>query len=140
MTLQELLDGIKVVCEQNPLVGFVKYGYDIYELNYITIKDYPVMYIMVSGQHTISRDVTAYNIMLFYLDRLLEDDANNMQIFSTAGEMLKNTINHLIDKYFVSDTASLQNFVETERMTDRLAGAYATLQITIANTSICGEL
>lgn len=141
MTLERLLIEIGGIGIDDRLINFSAAGSSIYQLNDMTVKDYPILYISPTGTHTITENITSYALTLFYIDRLLEDSSNDVDIHSTAIEVLKNIIrkiDRLDDVVYVSDEYSIQLFTETEKMKDRVNGAYATITVDILNTEICG--
>ena len=76
-----------------------------------------------------------FDITFYYIDRLLEDYSNDIDIFSSAIENLQNLLNGvktIAGVVDVEDTYTIRNFANTEKMNDRLAGAYAQVRITVA--------
>ena len=115
---------------------------DIYQLNPLTIRDYPAGLVTFTGPHTFLPQTTRFRLSIFYFDRLASDNSNSSQIYSTAVEVLKNLINDLRhDGYIlkVSEEIQIMPFIapEAEGLSDRVCGAYATLDITIKNDTIC---
>ena len=140
MTLEELIKKIGEMAIQNSLVSWYGGGGSIYELNNLTIKDYSLIYVSPTGTHTATNNYTQFNLTIFYMDRLIDDNSNDVQVFSTGVEVLKNIIRGLmsIDGVLgISDTYTIQNFTETEKMSDKCGGAYATLDIMVADNGVC---
>lgn len=143
MTLEHLLYSIGKVAIRNKVINYAAAGSSIYELNADTITDYPILFASPTGNHEVRTNTTDYEITLYYLDRLLRDSSNDVQIYSTAVEQLKfmmrviEEINGVVE---VADTYTISNFTETESMNDRVAGAYATVTITVMNISECDDL
>lgn len=140
MTLQDILFKISRYAIAEPAVNYVAAGRSLYELNPSTIKDYALVFASPTGNHLWSENLTTYTITLFYVDRLLEDSTNDINIFSGGIEVLKDIIKALQkddDIVEVGDNITFLNFTETERMSDRLAGAYCDVQITVQNNSTC---
>lgn len=142
MTLLELTDAIERLALSSPLVHYAESGADVYNLNDGTITDYPAVYIMPDGVHTVTQNATQYHLTIFYIDRLVADKSNAQQIFSTAIQELSNLIRGIRDMDGVlatGDTVSIQNFINTEqeKLSDVCAGAYAITTVTVANTTTC---
>lgn len=140
MTLEDLLYKIGETAIKNKIINFSAVGGDIYDLNVENIKDYPVLFAAPTGSHEVRQNTTDYEVTFYFLDRLLSDSVNDVQIFSTAIEQLKlilNMVGNIKGVLDVSDDYDIQNFTETERMNDRVAGAFATVNITVQNTSDC---
>lgn len=141
MTLQKLLIDIGQIGIAEKIINFSCAGGSIYELNSLNIRNYPLLYASPTGSHTVEESTTTYEITLFYLDRLLEDSSNDINIYSTAVEAIKNLVNKIrkIDGVLdVDDNYRVVLFTETERLSDRCSGAYATIQIITSNLTPCG--
>lgn len=140
MTLESLLYNIGKVAIRNKVINYAAAGSSIYELNADTITDYPILFASPTGQHEVRTNTTDFEITLYYLDRLLQDSSNDVQIFSTAVEQLKfmlRVIEEIEGVVEIGENYTISNFTETESMNDRVAGAYATVTITVMNVSEC---
>lgn len=140
MTLEDLLYKIGETAIKNKIINFSAVGGDVYDLNVENIKDYPVLFAAPTGSHQVRENTTEYEVTFYFLDRLLSDSVNDVQIFSTAIEQLKlilNMVENIKGVLDVSDDYDIQNFTETERMNDRVAGAFSTVNITVQNNSDC---
>ena len=140
MTLQDLLYKISRYAIKEPAVNYAAAGRSLFELNPSTIKDYAVVFASPTGNHTWDGDITTYTITLFYLDRLLADNSNDISIFSAAIEVLKDIVRALrndSDIVEVGDNINFINFTETERLSDRVCGAYCTVEISVLNATSC---
>lgn len=142
MDLEKLLYAICDVAIQQKCANFAAAGADIYALNAMTIKDWPVFFISPTGTHTALRDTTEFTLTVYYMERLLDSNVNDVTILSVAIEQLKNLVRHiseLKEVVGVDEQYELYNFVETEAMNDRVAGAYATIRVEVINDTICPE-
>lgn len=143
MTLENLLYNIGKTAIKNKVINYAAAGSSIFELNAETIVDYPLLFASPTGNHEVRVNTTDYEITLYYIDRLLRDSANDVQIFSTGVEQLKlimRMIENIDGVVEVADTYSISNFAETEKMNDSVAGAFATVTITVLNTSECDDI
>ena len=93
MTLQELCKEIGQLAKSQELVNFSAAGASLGELNPIDLSWYPFTFIIPSGTHTVKTDTTQFDLTIYYADRLLEDDSNEIDLMSSAIENLKNIIN-----------------------------------------------
>ena len=140
MTLNSLLNSIGLIGINDNLVNWAGCGPSIYRANALTIKNYPFLFCSPTGTHRVDENWTTYAVSIFYVSRLLEDNSNEMDIQSTAVEVLKNiirkirNINGVTD---ISDEYSINVFVEYEKFADRCTGAYATVEISVVNDTIC---
>ena len=80
MTLENLLYNIGRTAIRNKVINYSAAGSSIFELNAETIVDYPMLFISPTGNHEVRINTTDYEITLYYLDRLLRDSANDIQI------------------------------------------------------------
>lgn len=145
MTLLELTNAIERLAVASPLIGYAASGSDVYDLNARTVKDYPAVYIMPDGVHTLTHNATQYHLTIFYVDRLVADKTNAEQIFSTGIQVLSNLVRGIRDLdgvLSVGDTVSIQNFINTEqeKLSDVCAGAYAIVNISAGNDTTCNIL
>ena len=143
MTLQSLLYKISEIGIKQKVIQYAAAGADVYAaLNDTTIKDYPILFASPTGNHTVAENVTRYSITLYYFDRLLSDNSNDVNVMSTAIEQLKNmvkwikTIEGVVD---VSEEYEIRHFSDTESFNDAVGGAWATIQIDTLNAYICPE-
>ena len=111
MTLKKLLNAISDLAIKEKIINYSEAGADIYSLNVKTIKNYPVLFASPTGSHTVQENSTRYTITLYYLDRLLNDGENDINIMSTAIEELKNLINGIKFIDGVISVAYIESFV-----------------------------
>lgn len=142
MNLRNLLTNIGEMAKAQKLINYSAAGTSLDQLNPINIDWYPVLFQSPTGSHLVQENYTTYEITLYYLDRLLEDYHNDIDIFSSAIENLKNIIIGIKALPGVIDIPFdyvIRNFTETERMNDSIAGAYATIKVKAVNDDLCFE-
>lgn len=140
MTLEMTITSIAKFGIQHKIINSSYAGPDVYQLNSGTINTYPVLFTSPTGTHRVEKDTTTYALTLYYLDRLLPDSSNEVEVLSTAVEALKNIIwgiAYLDGVVDVSDAIDIRNVIETEAFSDRLGGAYATIEVTTLNNFTC---
>lgn len=141
MTLNSLLNSIAIIGLNDKLVNWAGGGPSVYQAaNALTVKDYPFLFCSPTGTHRVEENWTTYNVTIFYVSRLLEDNSNEMDIQSTAVEVIKNIVKKIQNTdgvISVSDEYTINVFVEYEKFADRTTGAFATLEISIANDTTC---
>lgn len=140
MTLYALLNTIGDLGIKDKLINYSCAGSSIYQINDLPIRDYPILYCSPTGTHNVTENFTTYQLTLYYIDRLLEDSSNDVNIHSVGIEVLKNIINKikkLDDVIEVGENYDITLFTETERMKDRTNGAFATIEVSVLNNSIC---
>lgn len=142
MTLETLLYNIGELALKNNLVNAYFAGGSLYELNSEIINEYPIVFLTPAGDHTVKENTTRYSLTIYYADRLWDDDRNETDICSAAIETLKNLmrqISYLDWVAYVQEEPSIRLFTETERMNDRVAGAYMQVWVEVLNASTCPE-
>lgn len=139
MTLLQLSKEIGEMAKAQKLVHFSAAGASLGEINPLNLDWYPMVFIIPSGSHTVYDDTTKFELTIYWLDRLLEDNTNTIDVFSAGIENLKNilvgarSIPGVVD---VDNSYTIRNFMP-EKMNDRLAGAYAQVRITVVNDTVC---
>ena len=142
MTLKNLLINISNLAIREKIINSAMAGTSLYSINPKNIEGYPVLFSSPTGDHLVEEYTTTFNITLFYFDRLSEGDENDIDIYSAAVEQLKSLINKIGDiegVLKVEDGYSITNFADTETFDDRLAGAYATIDVVTDNKFLCDE-
>lgn len=143
MDLRTLLNEITKTAINQKVINYAAAGTDIYQLNARKIDAYPVLFVSPTGNHLVEKNTTTFEITLYYFDRLLEDNSNDIDIYSTSVEQLKNLIIWIADIegiVEIQDGYNITNFSEVETFNDRIAGSYTTIQIEVINDTICGVL
>ena len=141
MNLKQLCKELGEMAKEQQLVNFSAAGASLAELNPLDITFYPVFYIIPSGIHTVLENTTRFSLALYYVSRLLDDNSNSIDIFSSAVENLKNIINgakEIEGVAGVEDTYTIRCFMP-EKLNDRLCGAYAEVEIEVINDTTCYE-
>lgn len=142
MTLETLLYNIGELALKNNLVNAYFAGGSLYELNAEKINEYPIIFLTPAGDHTVKENTTRFSLTIYYADRLWDDDRNETDICSAAIETLKNLmrqISYLDWVAYVQEEPAIRLFTETERMNDRVAGAYMQVWVEVLNASTCPE-
>lgn len=103
---------------------------DIYDLNHLQNIEYPA-FVITQGSHSQSFNDETMNInySLFFVDRLLEDKSNELEVQSWAVEAVNNLVNNITEQKigYVEGAGSVTTF--TERFDSLCAGAYATINL-----------
>lgn len=140
MTLEAIEYIIVDLALRNNLVNSAFAGGSIYSLNSESIKEYPFIFVSPAGTHTEKFNTTRYSLVIYYADRLEQDSSNETTVASVAIETLKNIKRQLAEFDFVVEVqpeADIRLFTETEKMSDRLTGAYLTFWIEVLNVATC---
>lgn len=143
MNLKNLLKAIGEMGKSQRLVNYSAAGTSLDQINGMEIRWYPLLFSSPTGIHMVYQNTTTFDITMYYVDRLLTDYSNDIDIFSSAIENLKNIINGIKDipgVLEVEDGYEIRNFTNTEKMNDSLAGAYAQVKIKVANEDLCVDV
>ena len=138
MTLLETFCIINRVALAEPNVNTTVNTGNIFDLNTDNTQVKYGAFCIQQQEHIQEGDYIRYNFNLFYVDRLLENRKNKLEVQSTGISTLQNIINGLkdIDLIDVDTTISYQTF--TERFAAECAGAYCSMSI-ISQTPLCYE-
>lgn len=138
MTLYEIVNEFLDIARKQPNIGYVNCG-DIYSINSIPNLDYGVFFVTQTN-HSQDENTVSYSLTLYYIDRLLPDESNRLQIQSQGILVLNNIINifnNLNDEAQIEYDINYTTF--THRFTDNCAGVFANVTITTDNViGTCG--
>ena len=139
MTLEFLLNELCTLAIKHNLVNYAAAGGSIYALNADTIKDYPYFFFSPTDDIRIEKNFTTYGLTVFYVDRLLADNSNDTQIYSTATLAITNLLRQAkaFEGIVEIGDYNIRVFSETEKMADKVNGAYARVNITTLNSFNC---
>lgn len=141
MNLKKTIEAISREAINEKLINYAAAGNDVYSLNGQNIDAYPVLFTCPAGIHTVKENTTIYSLTLFFIDRLLEDRSNDIDIYSNSIEVLKNLIlkiGNIEGILGVEDGYTIQNFETDEKMNDRCGGSFASIRV-ITSNSFCPE-
>ena len=136
MTLKQLINRIGQMAIDQKIINYSAAGGSIAQINPISVEWYALLFITPSGSHDIDDATTTYTLTLTFIDRLLEDNSNDIDIYSSSIEGLKNIILgiRMIDGVLdVQTSYQIQNFTDTESLNDRVSGSYATIRVVTSN-------
>ena len=136
MKYKEIVKIIKNISFALPDVQSFYIG-DVYEVN----ADQSVKYssiVLTNQEHTFDNinDRFRYNFILFYIDRLTDDEANRVDVHTAAVSALKTIVQRLEDYNVIINDFKFNLF--RERFNDSCAGAYATLSVEVEDND-CNE-
>lgn len=137
MTLYQIIDTLKNIALTQPNIRTVMDG-DVFDaMNGNPSVRYGVFHV-TQTTHTEDDQFDNYGLNLFVMDRLEDDDANRLQIQSTAKQQLSNIINTFCETFDAEhETINYQMF--TQRFKDLTAGAWATVTFQVLKDYSCAE-
>lgn len=130
MKLKDLVNLIKHISLSQPDVHSFYEG-DVYKaMNANAAIDYASVVLTYNNfTHNEDDESTTYNMYLFYVDREVSDDSNQLDVQSHSIDVLKSII-HTIENYDVIVNQSIYHPFK-ERFGDECSGAYAEIALTV---------
>ena len=138
MTLVEVIKIIEVIAARQPSINMIVEN-DIFKINEKADARYGI-FAWTQGQHNTNADSDYINFSFtfFYVDRLKDDQSNQLEIQSVGTQTLNNIIRTLDDLgLFVEQTFTFQTF--NQRFADECAGVFCNVTLTVALGLSCPE-
>ena len=138
MTIYEVIDAFKKISLKQPNINSFGEG-NIYDfMNADPAKKYASFFV-TQGQHQETEMFDKYNLTLFYVDRLEDDEQNRLQVQSTGKEVISNVIKTFMENFDDAEYTQIIYQPFTQRFTDYCAGIFATIVIDLPKSSVCAE-
>lgn len=139
MTLLELTKAVEGVAAMQPAVKMIV-PEDIFRLSNEMSARYGV-FAWTQGAHSVDVEngLAVYTLTLFYVDRLLEDKSNAVEIHSVGIDTLTNIVRGVMDFGDIWVDSSLNFTTFSQRFADECAGVFAAVQFKTYQNSICVE-
>ena len=137
MTLLEVIRAIETAARQQPDVKMVVPN-DVFRLNAIPDARYGV-FAWTQGRHrvTYTDEYIRYSFTFFYVDRLRNDKANEIEVQSVGISTLTNILRTLEGWGVTPETYEFQTF--NQRFTDECAGVYCSVILIAPEDFVCPE-
>ena len=137
MTLLETIRIIENVAIAQPSVKTIVEN-DIFKLNEHPEAKYGV-FAFVQGQHggSVDSDLFTYRFSFFYVDRLLSDKSNQIEVQSVGVETINNILQMLSELGIESGSYTIQPF--NHRFVDECAGVFCTVELETVRGSSCSD-
>ena len=137
MTLLEIIRAIEDAAAMQPSVAMIVEE-DVLRLNSYADARYGA-FVWTQGRHraTAGDDFTRYSFTLFYIDRLRNDIANQVEVQSVGMDTLRNVLEILRERGIEPETYEFQPF--NQRFADECAGVYCSVIFVVENGSACAE-
>lgn len=125
MTLKELVEFIEGIALQVPCVKTTVRN-NVLRLNEMREVEYGV-FAITQESHTSSQGWNSFTLNLFYIDRLVNSQDNELDIQSHAIEVLRGVVMKIEESLAVAEQVRFTAF--TNRFQDLCAGAWAVVTI-----------
>lgn len=138
MTLLEVIRTIEDAAARQPSVSMVVEN-DVFRLNSYADARYGV-FAWVQGRHrvdSLTPDFIRYSFTFFYVDRLRNDIANQVEVQSVGIETIQNVLRVLRDAGLDPETYEFQAF--NQRFADECAGVFCSVVLLTDTGSECAE-
>lgn len=134
MTLANVIAILERVAGVQPAIRMCVRN-DVFRLNSCPNARYGA-FAWLQGQHARVGDLQRFAFTLFYVDRLVEDKSNEIEVQSTAIEVLGNVIRYMEE--FGVYTATEPTFTTfNQRFTDECAGAFCAVTFEVSAEAVC---
>ena len=136
MTLAQLIRLFEGIAKEQPSINMIVQQ-DVFRMNSAPSLKYGV-FAWTQRQHLGSiNGMQTYSFCLFYVDRLLKDLSNQIEIQSVGCETIGNILRAL-DEYDVEvGNYTIQTF--NQRFTDECAGVFCNVNLSVMPTTRCAE-
>lgn len=136
MTLAQLIRLFEGIAKKQPSINMIVQN-DVFRINSAPSLKYGV-FAWTQGQHSGSiNGMQTYSFSLFYVDRLLEDLSNQIEIQSVGCETISNILRMLDENDVEVGNYTMQTF--NQRFTDECAGVFCNVTLSVLPTSRCAE-
>ena len=136
MTLAQLIRLFEGIAKEQPSINMIVQQ-DVFRINSAPSLKYGV-FAWTQGQHSGSiNGMQAYSFSLFYVDRLLEDQSNQIEIQSVGCETISNILRMLDENDVEVSNYTIQTF--NQRFTDECAGVFCNVNLSVMPTTRCAE-
>lgn len=138
MTLVEVIRAIEDAAAVQPAVAMIVEN-DVFRLNSYADARYGV-FAWTQGRHRVDSmtpDWIRYNFTFFYVDRLRNDIANQVEVQSVGIEVIRNVLAILRERGIDAESAEFQTF--NQRFSDECAGVYCSTVLLVDAGGDCAE-
>lgn len=138
MTLLETIKIIEQVAAQQPDVNMIVRN-DIFRLNAVPEARYGV-FAWLQNEHSsdVDSSLFTFSFTFFYVDRLTESKANQVEVQSVGVSTLDNIIRQL-DSLGICPETGYSFRVFQQRFTDECAGVYCNVTFSVPVGSVCPD-
>lgn len=138
MTLYNVIKGLEDVALTHPNIRTAEDGsvYDIMNANpSITYG----VFVVTQTRHRTNEQFDYYGLVLFYIDRLVDDlETNRLQIQSFGKQVLSNIVHTFCNEYDI-DLPIITFTPFQQKFSDETAGMYCEFELEVPKDILCSE-
>ena len=140
MTYKQIINIVENTALKQVFVKSFNEG-DVYDINSKTDNPYG-MVVITPLQHQYGNNTATFNFNIFYIDRLLSDNSNKIDIQSNGFRAIIDILNYIDLNYnVVTNRESINLEVFTEKFSDDCAGVFGQISLqTFGSQSDCEQL
>ena len=135
MTLYEVIKAIEVAASRQPSIEMIVRN-DVFRLNSLPNAKYGV-FAWTQGRHEIGADLQTFVFTFFYVDRLTEDKANEVEIQSVGIQSIRDILLILDEWGIPYESWDAQTF--NQRFMDECAGVFCSVRLQVPVTWNCPD-
>lgn len=139
MTLYSLVNYIKRIAKTQPAIKNVPDELDIYAALNNPKSEHYATFVVTPISVTETTDFGYYKLVLYYADRLLENEENTLFIQSTAISVLSNVIRTVCNSIDIT-LPKIKYIPFTQRFNSLCSGAYVEIILEVPLEYVCEEL
>ena len=136
MNYYNFIKQIKNISLSNGIVNEVGEG-DIYQHLNSGMHKYPCVFLTVQNV-TFTNDIVNVNATLFYVDRLLDNSSNKLEIQSNGITVLSQILDRIAEETVINTVQNVYTPFE-EKFADLCAGQFVTFRASFPNDVICSD-
>lgn len=132
MTLQDFVNKMSDCALKHKFVARFEEG-DVFEIMNMGEKNYSYVILTINSLN-VNKTETKINCYLYYVDRLLEDESNRLEIWAVGADTLQKIITRIgYNSFDVIAGNNVSYLPFKEKFQDLCAGVYANIEFTILN-------
>lgn len=137
MNLYDIINKLQQIAIKQPNINHTFEG-DVYKLATLPNIEYSVFGVTQTN-HNLNEDTITYNLTLFHIDRVMNDESNMLQVQNNSILMLGNIINIFAENYDVQVNYPINFTTFTHKFNEICGGAFCNLSVVVDNNiGICG--
>lgn len=137
LTIKDVVNILKDISLNHKFIKMFNEG-DVYEFMNNGEKEYGIINFTIDTVERVNDNIMQINANIIYIDRLLEDNGNKLDIWTTGTNIIQQILNELNKKnVMVVENYMFNTYIE-ESFQDLCAGVYAAVNLQfVNNVNVC---